>query len=216
MYTNFIPSIDLGPKSIQTRSLVSSWGTYVYQLDTKYQVEAHTWSNSILGIKSGPYREQLDTWYRVGVHTGNSSSWGPYRDQLDTWYWVEVHLGSNSIPSSEVGSIGGATRYQVSSWGPYGDKPDTKYRVGIIAIWGKYVRPYKLGFLTWSQITYASWSPWRWWMLMLCYCVWVLEASYGSLLLVIAVGCCALALSSITLCTLSLSSVTMCIVLHFE
>ena len=42
-----------------------SLGIYVYQLDTKYRVEALKGSNSILGIKLGP--KGIQNWYQVSI-----------------------------------------------------------------------------------------------------------------------------------------------------
>ena len=93
---NSIPSMDLQDKCTPTRYLVWSW--------PRYQVSS--WGTFVL---------QLDTWYRVEALTSLSSS-GPYGDQYNTWYRVDPCKCLSSRPSIELLLIWGAARYLTSSW----------------------------------------------------------------------------------------------------
>ena len=118
MCSILIPSINFVHIWAPTQYLVSSWGTYVQQLDTwylvgahkylvgahKYLVCAHMCPNLIPSIDLGPVCAA--TQYQV-------SSWTTY--QLDNWYRVAAHTCPNSILGIELGPVCAPTRYQVSS-----------------------------------------------------------------------------------------------------
>ena len=112
---NLILGIKLVLTCITTRYKVSSWGTFVPQFDTWYQVTMHV----------SPNGDQLDTKYRVRAHMRTNSILGielmPLRGP--TLF---------SIPSIKLRPVGGKTRYQVSNCGTNVPQLHTWYRVDAL------------------------------------------------------------------------------------